>query len=117
MLAIRQAVPERSPLFRTEFATLRLRLIKVAARIVEGTARIRISLPGACPDAALFRHLAGRFAAAGPYTTRRCRRTELLVETPNHVTNFKANRDEPGATGSMCAAKKWTRGRKSCQLR
>jgi len=66
MLAIRQAVPERSPLFRTEFATLRLRLIKVAARIVEGTARIRISLPGACPDAALFRHLAGRFAAAGP---------------------------------------------------
>jgi len=66
MFAIRRAVPERSPLFRTEFTTLRLRLIKVAARIVEGTARIRISLQGACPDAALFRHLAGRFAAAGP---------------------------------------------------
>jgi len=27
---------------------------------------IRISLPSACPDAALFRHLAGQFAAAGP---------------------------------------------------
>ncbi len=66
MLAVRKAVPRRSPLFRAEFATLRLHLIKIAARVVEGAARIRISLPSACPDAALFRHLAGRFAAAGP---------------------------------------------------
>ena len=66
MHALRAAVPKRSALFRAEFTTLRLRLIKVAARIVEGAARIRVSLPGACPEAALFRHLAGRFAAAGP---------------------------------------------------
>jgi hypothetical protein len=66
MHAVRKAVPRRSALFRAEFATLRLRLIKIAARVVEGAARIRISLPSACPDAALFRHLAGRFAAAGP---------------------------------------------------
>ncbi len=66
MLAMRKAVPKRSPLFRAEFTTLRLRVIKIAARVVEGAARIRISLPSACPDAALFRHLAGRFAAAGP---------------------------------------------------
>lgn len=66
MLSLRKAVPKRSPLFRAEFATLRLVLIKVAARVVEGAARIRISLPTACPHAALFRHLAGRFAAAGP---------------------------------------------------
>jgi hypothetical protein len=66
MLSLRKAVPRRSPLFRAEFATLRLHLIKVAARVVEGAARIRISLPGACPHAELFRHLAGRFAAAGP---------------------------------------------------
>lgn len=66
MLSLRKAVPKRSPLFRAEFATLRLVLIKVAARVVEGAARIRISLPGACPHAALFRHLAGRFAVAGP---------------------------------------------------
>jgi len=64
--AVRNAVPKRSPLFRAEFATLRLHLIKIAARIVEGAARIRISLPTACPHAALFRHLAGRFAAAEP---------------------------------------------------
>jgi len=66
MLDMRKAVPGRSPLFRAEFATLRLHLIKIAARVVEGTARIRISLPSACPHAALFRHLVGRFAAAGP---------------------------------------------------
>jgi hypothetical protein len=66
MLAVRKAVPRRSPLFRAEFATLRLHLIKIAARVMEGAARIRISLPSACPHAALFRHLAGRFAAAGP---------------------------------------------------
>jgi hypothetical protein len=66
MLALRKAVPKRSALFRAEFATLRLRLLKIAARVVEGVARIRVSLPSACPDAALFRHLAAHFAAAGP---------------------------------------------------
>jgi len=45
---------------------LRLRLIKIAARVVEGAARSRIWLPTACPDAAMFRLLADRFAAAGP---------------------------------------------------
>jgi hypothetical protein len=66
MLTMRAAAPRRSLLFRAEFDTLRSRLIKIAARVVEGAARIRIWLPSACPDAALFRHLAGRFAAAGP---------------------------------------------------
>jgi hypothetical protein len=41
-------------------------LIKLAARVVEGSARIRVWLPTVCPDAAMFRLLAGRFAAAGP---------------------------------------------------
>ena len=40
------------------------RLIKLAARIVETAARIRIRLPSVCPDKALWRLLAGRFAAA-----------------------------------------------------
>jgi hypothetical protein len=66
ILTMRTAAPRRSLLFRAEFDTLRSRLIKIAARVVEGAARIRIWLPSACPDAALFRHLAGRFAAAGP---------------------------------------------------
>ena len=35
-------------------------------RVVEGAARIRVYLPTACPDRAVFRALAGRFCAAGP---------------------------------------------------
>jgi Transposase DDE domain group 1 len=63
---LRAAAPKRSGWKTAEFATLRLRLIKIAARVVEGATRIRIWLPTACPDAAIFRLLAGRFAAAGP---------------------------------------------------
>ena len=63
---LRAAAPKRSSWRTAEFTTLRLRLIKVAARVVEGAARIRLWLPTACPDAAIFRLLAGRFAAAGP---------------------------------------------------
>jgi len=66
MLTARAAMPKRSFLARAEFDTLRMRLIKIAARVVESVARIRVWLPTACPDAALFRHLAGRFAATGP---------------------------------------------------
>ena len=63
---LRAAIPPLSALARAEFATLRLRLIKIAARVAEGAARIRVWLPTVCPDGALFRLLAGRFAAAGP---------------------------------------------------
>ena len=66
MLAMRGAVPARSQLSHAEFATMRLRLIKIAARVVEGAARIRVYLPTACPDRDVFRALAGRFCAAGP---------------------------------------------------
>ncbi len=63
---LRAAAPRRSFWARAEFNTLRLGLIKLAARVVEGAARIRVWLPTACPQAALFRLLAARFAAAAP---------------------------------------------------
>ena len=74
MLALRDAVPRRMPLAWAEFATLRKNLLKIGARVVEracpelaeGAARIRIHFASVCPDAALFRLLAGRLAAAGP---------------------------------------------------
>jgi len=66
LLTLRAAAPKRSSWRTAEFTTLRLRLIKIAARVVEGAARIRLWLPTACPDAAIFRLLAARFAAAGP---------------------------------------------------
>jgi hypothetical protein len=63
---LRAAIPATSAWAVAEFATLRLRLIKIAARIVETAQRIRIWLPAACPDKVLFRLLAARFAATGP---------------------------------------------------
>ncbi|MGY2737064.1 hypothetical protein ACVWYO_004797 [Sphingomonas sp. UYP23] len=49
-----------------EFATIRLRLLKVAARVVETTSRIRIAFASACFDAALFRSIALNLRTAGP---------------------------------------------------
>ena len=66
MLSLRDAVPPANPLANAEFATLRQRLLKLGARVVERAARIRIHLASACPDATLFRLLAGRLATAGP---------------------------------------------------
>ena len=66
MLALRDAVPRMMPLAWAEFATLTARLLKIGARVVERAARIRIHFASACPDAALFRLLAGRLAASGP---------------------------------------------------
>jgi hypothetical protein len=63
---LRAAASKRSVWARAEFNTLRLRLIKIAARVVEGAAPIRVWLPTACPDGATFKLLAGRFAAARP---------------------------------------------------
>ena len=66
MLALRDAIPRTAPLARAEFATLRLRLLKIGVRVIEKATRVRIHFTSACPDAALFRLLAGRLAAAGP---------------------------------------------------
>ena len=66
MLALRDAVPRRMDLAWAEFATIRQRLLKIGARVVEKAARVRIRFASACPDAALFRMLAGRLAASGP---------------------------------------------------
>ena len=49
-----------------EFATLRERLIKVGARVIENIAGIRIQLPTSCPQGALFRSVALRLMPSGP---------------------------------------------------
>lgn len=55
---IQQEIPKTAALATAEFATLRLRLIKIAARVIETATRIRIAFASACPDAALFRTIA-----------------------------------------------------------
>jgi hypothetical protein len=66
MWRVRQALPETAALRVAEFATIRLRLIKLAARVIETASRVRIALASACPDAALFRHVALALRAASP---------------------------------------------------
>ena len=53
MLTVRDAIPTLRDLARAEFTTLRLRLLKVAARIMEARHRVRLAFAAACPEAAL----------------------------------------------------------------
>jgi Transposase DDE domain group 1 len=51
MLAVRSAIPKSDPLARAEFATIRDRLLKIGAKMIDHVARIRIHLPTSCPEA------------------------------------------------------------------
>jgi len=63
---LRAAAPKRSFWRTAQFDTLRLRLIKLGARVIEKATRIKVVLPAACPDKAIFARLAGAFAPSGP---------------------------------------------------
>jgi hypothetical protein len=58
MHAVGVAIPHTDPIAKAEFTTIRERLIKIGARIIEHAARIRIHLPTSCPEGALFRTVA-----------------------------------------------------------
>lgn len=47
---LRMAAPKRSAWRTVQFDTLRLPLIKIAARVVEMKTSIKIYLPASCPD-------------------------------------------------------------------
>src|SRR6476659_3454470 len=64
MLTVRDAIPKE--LATAEFATLRLRLLKIAARVVETTSRIRLAFAAACPESDLIRCLPGALLPLGP---------------------------------------------------
>jgi hypothetical protein len=66
MLELRDAIPKNHPLAVAEFVTLREKLLKIGARIVETASRIKLALATACPQAGLFRHLADALQPAGP---------------------------------------------------
>jgi hypothetical protein len=62
-----RAATRRRSLWRTaQFDTIRLRLLKLAARVVEKATCIKVAFPCACPDKAVFAHLARAFAPQGP---------------------------------------------------
>lgn len=58
--AMRNAMPKRSTWRVAQFDTLRLRLVKIAARIVEMKTQVRLHLPTACPYQAILRTVLGR---------------------------------------------------------
>jgi hypothetical protein len=66
MLSVRDAIPKAEALAKADFNSLRLRLLKIGARILETASRVRIAFAAACPEARLFRHLAGLFNPAAP---------------------------------------------------
>jgi hypothetical protein len=51
---------------KAEFTTIRERLIKIGARVIEHIARIRIQLPTSCPEGALFRAVAFGLMPSAP---------------------------------------------------
>jgi hypothetical protein len=73
--SLRAAAPKRSAARTAQFEpkatpegryTLRLRLIKLAARVIEKATRIRVALASACPDKVIFAHLARALVPQGP---------------------------------------------------
>ena len=60
MWSLRALMPKRSSWRVAQFHTLRLRLIKIAARVVELKTMIRLHRPTACPNTAILRAVLGR---------------------------------------------------------
>jgi hypothetical protein len=52
-------MPKRSVWRVAQFDTLRLRLVKIAARVVEMKTQVRLHLPSACPYRAILRTVLG----------------------------------------------------------
>jgi hypothetical protein len=65
MHTVRAAIPEGHALAKAEFHTLRLKLMKIAVRVVEHASRIRAHLPTSCPEKTLFRQIALGLSPSG----------------------------------------------------
>ncbi len=66
MLTVRDRIPKAHALATAEFATLRLRLLKLGARVIETVSRVRLAFAAACPEAELFRRIAVTLQPAAP---------------------------------------------------
>jgi hypothetical protein len=66
MLKLRDAIPSPQPLANAEFTTLRMRLLKIAARITETARGVRVAFAACCPEAELFASIARCLQPAAP---------------------------------------------------
>ena len=103
MLALRDAVPRRMPLPGPNFAILRRRPLKVGARVIEKVARVRIHFASPCPDAALFRMLAGRLAARAPDRRGAVPRQPDLRQPPTPTPKTSNTGTETAPNNTTCA--------------
>ena len=55
MWSLRRLMPKHSSWRVAQFDTLRLRLLKIAARVVEWKTKVMLHLPSACPHQAILR--------------------------------------------------------------
>lgn len=60
MWGLRAAMPKRSRFSVAQFDTMRVRLIKIAARVVEMKTQIRLHMSSSCPDQDILRIVLGR---------------------------------------------------------
>ncbi len=65
MQTVRAAIPQGHALAKAEFNTIRLRLLKIAARVVEHGCRIRVHLPTSYVEKSLFRSIALGLSPSG----------------------------------------------------
>jgi Transposase DDE domain group 1 len=66
MLTVRDAIRKTNALATAELATIRLRLLKLGARVIEMASRVRLAFAAACPEATLIRHVAAALVPTGP---------------------------------------------------
>ena len=66
ILTVRDAIPRTHALATAEFHTIRLRLLKLGARVIEMASRVRLAFAAACPEASLIRHIAAALMPVGP---------------------------------------------------
>jgi len=66
VLTVRDVIPKPRDLANAEFNTIRLRLLKIAARVIETASRVRLAFAANCPEADLFRGLANALMPRGP---------------------------------------------------
>jgi hypothetical protein len=66
ILTVRDAIPKPRDLATAEFTTIRLRLLKIAARVIETAGRVRLAFAAACPEADMFVGLTNTLMPRGP---------------------------------------------------
>ena len=110
MWGLRVSMPKRSMWRVAQFDTLRLRLIKIAARVVEMKTMIRVHLPTSCPAQDILRFALGRIPASSH--DRRGMRPQTFTHVPSTRKPLSLRTPAPGRS-RRAAAKRRRSSKKS----